>query len=130
MSYEINWNSNYVSFDYFGEVTPEDIVESNKEVYGDERFDDLRWELVSFDKADSVSFEPKQVRIIAYMDEAAAISNPRITVAFIGHTKILEAVEAAYETSRAQQCWAILHFESQEEALAHIEDSKGCSPSR
>ncbi len=130
MSYEVKWKSNYVSFDYFGEVTSEDIVESNKEVYGDRRFDDIRWKLVSFDKTDSVSFKSIHVRLIAHMDEAAAISNPRISIAFIGHTEILGMVEAAYGNTKAKHSWPILRFEFQEEALDHIEYCKCCSHSQ
>lgn len=130
MPYEIIWKSNYVFFDYSGDVTSEDIVESNKVVYGDPRFDDLSWELVSFDKAISINSKPSHVRLIAYMDNAAARCNPYISVAFIGNSKILQEVEAAYSTTNAEQTWPIVHFESREEAIAYISKGKGCTHSR
>ncbi|MDQ8181545.1 hypothetical protein [Pelagicoccus sp. SDUM812005] len=120
MPYKIIWNSSYVCFDYYGKVTSEDIVESNKEVYGDPRFDELRWELVSFDETESVAFKPANVRLIAYMDEAAARSNPYISVAFIGKTSILKEVEEAYANTGAKPTWPVFSFESREEALEYI----------
>ena len=130
MPYKINWKPSYVSFDYFGAVSSEDIIESNKEVYGDERFDTLRWELVSFDETETVAFKTANVRLIAYMDEAAARSNPRISVAFVGKTDILKQVEDAYAATGAKPTWPVLHFDSREEAIAHIIESERHASSR
>ncbi|MDQ8187125.1 hypothetical protein [Pelagicoccus sp. SDUM812002] len=130
MPYRINWKSSYVLFEYFGKVTCADIVESNKEVYGDERFDDLRWELVSFDEAESVAFKENSIRLIAYMDQAAARSNPHITVAFQGTTKILKEVEVAYSNTGSKPTWPVVHFETREEALAYLTESEECADKR
>jgi hypothetical protein len=130
MPYKIHWKPNYVSFDYFGEVTSEDIIESNKRVYGDSRFDELRWELVSFDDTGTVDFKTTNVRLIAYMDQAAARSNPHITVAFIGKTEILKEVQAAYAKTNMESAWPVIHFDSQAEAIAHIAKHEGAAISR
>lgn len=120
MPYDITWGDSYVSFEYYGAVTSRDIVASNQEVYGDERFDELRWELVSFDRTESVEFDPANIRLIAYMDQAAALSNPRITVAFIGKTEIIKEVETAYSKIGVESSWATLHFDTRQEAVAYI----------
>lgn len=120
MPYKVTWKPNYVSFDYFGIVTSQDIIQSNQEVYGDERFDKLHWQLVSFDETESVQFEPANIRLIAYMDQAAARSNPKITVAFVGKTKILEEVATAYAETNIEPVWSIIQFDSREEAVSYI----------
>lgn len=120
MPYRITWNPKYVVFEDLGIVTSEDIIESNKQVYGDERFDELSWELVSFDEADSVSFIPSNIRLVAYMDKAAARSNPKITVAFVGESQILEDIEKAYADVLAHTSWPVIRFDSADEAVAYI----------
>ncbi len=120
MPYKITWEPTYVSFDYHGEVSSEDIIESNKEVYGDPRFDQIRWELVSFDETESITFTNANIRLIAYMDQAAARSNPHISVAFVGKTKILQEVEDAYSNTGVEPIWPLLHFDNREEAIAYI----------
>lgn len=130
MPYQITWNHNYVAFDYYGRVTDEDIIESNKEVYGDVRFDELRWELVSFDRTESVAFKESNIRLIAYMDKAAARSNPRITVAFVGKTEILNDVQEAYANTQADPVWPVVHFESRKDAVAYINQDDGYATAR
>ena len=120
MPYTIKWERDYVLFEYFGEVSSEELIESNKVVYGDARFDDLRWELVYFDLADSVSFDERTIQYIAYMDLAAARSNPNVTVAFVGQTEILERIESLYAKTGSNPVWPIFRFDSCEEAIAYI----------
>lgn len=120
MPYRINWQDTYIVFEYFGKVTSADIRESNQEVYGDSRFDNLKWELVLFDKADSVEFRESDIRLIAYMDKAAARSNPYIKVAFVGTNKVLDQVKKLYSKSENAVPWPVLEFESYDRAIAQI----------
>lgn len=124
MPYKINWETRYVSFEYFGVVTSEDIISSNQQVYGDSRFDSLRWQLVSFDKTESIAFKTSDIRLIAYMDKAASHTNPNITVAFVGKTKILEEVAAEYDAVSTSTNWPLLHFESCEEAISYFHQTQ------
>ena len=120
MPFEIKWGKDYVLFEYFGKVSSLELVNSNKLVYGDERFDNLKWELVHFDRAESVSINEKDIRLIAYMDKAAARSNPHITVAFIGQTETLEQIEAQYKNAGSPPVWPLVRFDSYEDAVSYI----------
>lgn len=120
MPFEIKWNRDFVLFDYFGKVTSRELVKSNELVYGDSRFDSLRWELVHFDRAENVKIVERDIRLIAYMDQAAFRSNPNITVAFIGKTSVLDDVEKLYRISGSAPTWPQIHFESYDEAIAYI----------
>ncbi|EDY83825.1 hypothetical protein VDG1235_3452 [Verrucomicrobiia bacterium DG1235] len=123
MPYRISWKPHYVIFQYYGCVTSEDIIESNKQVYGDPRFDDLRWELVNFDQTESVAFRPQDIRLIAFMDKAAAHSNPHITIAFVGKTEVLDEAVKAYDSAGAHPSWQTVHFDSEDEAIKYITQS-------
>lgn len=124
MPYTLFWKERYVVFEYFGEVSSDDLIASNQEVYGDERFDSLRWQVVLFDATETVAFNNTKIRLIAYMDQAAAQSNPHITIAFVGTSETLETVEAAYSVVSANPVWPLLRFDSREEAIAYISQSE------
>lgn len=123
MSYRINWGKRYVIFEYYGDVTAHDILESNQIVYGDERFDSLRWELVCFDEAESISFEQVSIRIVAHMDHGAAISNPNITVIFVGTSETLNQVNRCYAQVDGPRKWPVKTCETREQAIALMESS-------
>lgn len=107
-------------FEYFGEMTAEDVLESNREVYGDPCFDDLRWQVVFMDGVESVKFEEQSIKAIAYMDRAAARSNSRIRVAFVGDSALLKELHATYARFVKEEPWPVLRFPSREAAFEHI----------
>lgn len=121
MPYRLIWGKRHVLFNYSGNVTSADVIESNHLVYGDERFDNLRWQIVSFDAADSIDFSEEDVKRIAFMDHAAAQSNPRITVIFCGPPDLLQNAGITYAEATHENLWPILVVESEAEALETIE---------
>lgn len=121
MPYHLKWDGDRVAFHFSGDVSSQDIVESNQRVYGDPRFDDIRWQLVFFDEATSASFKAEDVRLVAYMDGAAATSNPRVTVVFIGSGEVMNQVETTYSQAKAEPPWPVLTFDSRAEAISYIE---------
>lgn len=121
MPYRINWGKRYVVFAYYGDVTANDILESNQIVYGDERFDALRWEFVCFDEAETISFTRESVRVVAYMDQGAAISNPNITVVFVGASETLDKVNSCYAQVDGQRKWTVKSCETRDQAIELME---------
>ena len=71
MPHTLSQNSKQVLFEYFGLVTTDDILTSNSDVYGDPRFDELRWQIVLFDRVSRVNYFKKDVKKIAFLDMAA-----------------------------------------------------------
>lgn len=120
MPYRLEWEDKHVIFEYFGEVTANDFLHSNQVVYGDERFDHLRWQIVAFDEVTSWDFSPQTVKHIRYMDNAAALTNPQITVCFVGASEKIEEIGTAYVEAGAEQTWPVLHFETMEAAIEHV----------
>lgn len=116
MPYSIHWHDRAVVFAYSKTVTSQDLLLSNQEVYGDERFDRLRWQLVFFDEVEGVEFSPSDIKLIAYMDRGAAISNPNITVAFVGESALLDEVRKIYATHAKTPAWPVTIFQSRESA--------------
>ncbi|MBK1880421.1 hypothetical protein [Pelagicoccus mobilis] len=124
MPFNVTWKKKFVLFEYFGDVSSSELIESNQDVYGDQRFDDLNWELVYFDKADSVELDERTIQFIAYMDLAASRSNPDIIVAFVGQTEVLDKIETLYSNIGKDPVWPVIRFDSCEEAIAYITQSE------
>lgn len=123
MPYRITWKDKLIVFEYYGKVTSADIRESNQQAYGDSRFDSLKWELVLFDEAETVEFKESDIRLIAYMDKAAAQSNPYITVVFAGKSEAMEQIQELYSKMDSAAPWPVVSFDSYESAIAHISEN-------
>lgn len=128
MPYQLTWDDRLVLFDYYGEMTSQDILRSNRIVYGDSRFDRLRWQLVCVDRVNSVNFHKKDVQRIAYMDKAAALANARISVVFAGNSDLLQEIYSLYTKYIESDPWPVYYFESREAAMQYIKDSETESP--
>ena len=124
MPYQLTWDDHLVIFDYVGEMTSQDVLRSNRIVYEDPRFDQLRWQLVCVDRVHSISFHKKDVKHIAYMDKAAALANPRISIAFAGHSSLLQEIYSLYAEYIESDPWPVFYFDSREDAMQHIKDSE------
>lgn len=123
MPFRLEWKRAQVVFHYLGLVTSDDILSSNREVYGDARFDDLRWEVVLFDKVTRVEYTKNDVKMIAYLDRAAYRSNPNIMVLFVGDSELLENLHKEYAMYENEQFWPIFHMESRDGVWKHIDEA-------
>lgn len=104
----------------------DDIIASNRQVYSDPRFDDIRYQLVDFRDVHEFEIpEPDdvldQLRIVAGLDRAAAKSNPHICIAVLTQDEAFEALAAFYESEMMDSPWAIRVFSDTNTAHHWIE---------
>ncbi|WPJ97308.1 hypothetical protein SH580_06255 [Coraliomargarita algicola] len=83
MPYTTTWRSNGIIWTYTGVLTGEDLLNSNFEIFGDERFDDIRYQIVDLTAVEKVEVTQNHMRKVAHLDMAAARSNPRVKIAVI-----------------------------------------------
>ena len=84
MAYTLNWNSkDIVYWTYSGDVTGDEIVESTKTIYGDPRFDHIKFKIVDFLDTTSISMTKRHLDMVSSFHRAAAISNPHIKNAIL-----------------------------------------------
>ena len=119
MGFSLKWYPNLIHFHYHGTVTGQDILQSNLAVYGDARFDDLRWEVASFDQGCAIEATFESVRQIAYFDRAAAKSNPRIRILLAGDKRIQKTIYENYAEHAFDGGWEVTTFETCADAFAH-----------
>jgi hypothetical protein len=120
MPYRLEWFPHLVLFHYTGTVTSEEILQSNLAVYGDSRFDELRWEVAYFEPGTILRTEAVTLKRLAYLDRAASKTNPSVKVLLVGDQGIQEQVYQSYAEHADPNGWEVIAFETLEEAYAHL----------
>ena len=83
MPYTTTWQNHGIAWTYSGVLTGKELLNSNLEIFGDERFDDIRYQIVDLTAVDSIEVTEKHMRKIAHLEMAAARTNPRMHVAVV-----------------------------------------------
>ena len=81
--YKLEWESKGAYWKYYGDVSGREIIEASKIIYGDPRFDDLKYKLVDFLDTESIQIGINEITEIAVQHKAAAITNPNIKTAIV-----------------------------------------------
>jgi hypothetical protein len=126
MPYTIEWRRQGLIWRFEGVVTSEEALQSNQELYGDDRFDLARYQVADFSAVERIEFTPSVVKQIAYLDRAAAISNPRLKVAIVASPEILEEYMKVYEAYAPATQWKVRLCETRDDAEAWLRE-EGCS---
>lgn len=127
MPYEAIWEDKGIYWKYQGILTGDDLLQSNMNIYGDSRFDNLRYQLVDMLDVESFDVETEAMEAVTAMDEAASQTNPSLIIAVVSaHIQAKQLVEL-YETTTGGAPWETEIFESVEEARAWITSKFGIS---
>jgi len=117
MSYTITWEEAGVIWRYEGTLTGEELIQSNLDIYGDSRFDSLRYEIVDLRGVTDFQVKPQHMRKIAFLDRAAAQSNSHIKVAVVTESEAGKEMNDQYTNSAPEPHWQTRTFESYDEAI-------------
>ena len=121
MPYEIEWTKKGVRWKFFGIVTSEEALQSNLAIYGDSRFDTIRYQIADFSEVEELRLDEKDMKKIAFLDKAAARSNARISVAIIAPSVRAKQILADYAKYSYDTPWNTKLFETAEDAGNWIE---------
>ena len=121
MPYTTTWNRQGVVWTYSGVLTGQEALQSNLEIYGDERFDDLHYQIADFTAVTDNQISDLHTKKIAYLDRAAAQTNPNIKVAIV--MKDVEHLNTAdvYSELSKHSPWELKVCHSLEEAQAWVQ---------
>ncbi len=120
MSYQIEWNANTVIWTYTGRLTGEELLQSNMEIYGDERFDNLRYQIVDLRAVEAFVVDDHHMRKIAHLDRAAAYTNPKIRVAVVTRDQTGESMTDTYIAQSPESHWPTQTFYDFDEAARWV----------
>lgn len=117
MSYTITWEEAGIIWRYEGTLTGEELIQSNLDIYGDSRFDSLRYQIVDLRQVAEFQVNPQHMRKIAFLDKAAANSNPHIRVAVVCENESADKMTSQYLASVTETHWKTKNFENYDEAI-------------
>lgn len=120
MPYQTIWRDRGVEWRYSGVLTGSELLASNEAIYGDPRFDDLRWQLVDLSDVTGFDVSERNMKFLAHFDAAAARTNPKIRVAVIApHSGACEITDFYQQHSR-EISWETQQFTTREAAEAWL----------
>ncbi len=123
MAYTTTWTDRGVIWKYSQQLTGSEAIESNMSIYGDPRFDELRYQILDLREVTENQFHDTEMRRLAYLNAAAARTNSRIRVALIANESTGLEIAQNYLEQMVQSPWEHRHFDTFETALAWGQDN-------
>lgn len=118
MPYSTTWERHGVIWTYWGVVSGEDILRSNQEIYGDERFDRMTFQIVDLTRVERFDVSHDDMLVMAANDRAAALTNPRVKVAVVTTSEVTRQLSLVYELENRSSSWEQRTFATVAEARA------------
>jgi hypothetical protein len=124
MPYSTSWEASGVLWTFYGEVTGDEILRANREIYGDPRFHRLTYQLVDLTGVERFDVTEDDMAMIAVHDRAAARSKPHIRVAVAAADESIKDLSAFYDAVMVGSPWHQRIFDSMSEAREWLDGSR------
>ena len=118
MSLSIHWQDKGVVDRQQGHLKLEDVLESVGLVHGDERFDDLRYQIIDLTGMTTFDFQDDDAHMVAALDRVSARTNPYQKIAIVVTQPAFIPLAQAYVSSISPAFAEARHFTELNEALA------------
>jgi len=118
MPKKVDWNSDSALITYSGQITLQDLRDVGREIYGDQRLDDIDYILVDLKAADLSQLTFDHTKIAASVDSVSSRYKPVLKLALIINGEgQRRACESYIEYSKSfQSTWSFAIFTNFEEA--------------
>jgi len=117
MSVKVQWLAGGFYRQFTGIVLAEEIKSTNDLLYGDHRFDDLRYHVADFLDVEDVVINELDLKVLAALDSAAAKSNNKIKLAIAVREPRLIDLVAHYKVESRADGWLVEIFDELEPAM-------------
>lgn len=121
MPYRLDWENEGVSLVYSGDVSEDDIIESNLEIYDDQRFENIRYQIVDMLNASSIAFTENAMHQVSDLDAKAASWNPGVRVAIVSASGQIDRLVRVYGNNMTDSPWETATFDGYEAARAWLD---------
>ena len=105
MPYVSNWEENGVYCTFVGKVTGTELIQCNNDIYGDKRFDDIRYQLFDMLSVTEIAITDEGILMVAACDKAAALTNPAVKCALVATNEIIHAFSRLYQKGIKKSPW-------------------------
>lgn len=120
MPYTITWMPDGVLIRLSGQITFEENMKFNGEIYGDARFESLRYEIGDYREVTKFHVSEKETTVIANLERQSARWNSHVKMAHITRDPDIIKLIRQYEEAMANTQWDFGLFETMEEAEAWV----------
>ncbi len=119
MEYELKWHDNNIVVKFEGNVTYENIVNVDNYIFGDSRFDSMKFAIFDFSKVNNVIITKEELSIISVLDSGASRWNKKLNLIFITNenNNFVHETVITYTNLMKENSWEIKHFLKLEDAL-------------
>ena len=115
MPHKLFWENAGVYWKYYGNVTGREVVETSTSIYGDQRFDSLKYKMVDFLDVERMEIGDEELALIAFQHRSVERSNPYLKTAIV--IKPLGAeVANKFASYFSGSFWEVRVFHEREEA--------------
>ena len=123
MPYTTEWEDHGVYWRYWGIVSGKELINSNLDIYGDERFDRMKYQIVDLTRVSSFNVTRDDMLKVAAYDRAAALSNPRVKVAVIAQSTAIKSLTTLYDAENIESPWETRLFDTLDQARSWAEST-------
>jgi hypothetical protein len=120
MAYTTEWETQGVLWRYSGIVDGTELINSNLDIYGDERFDQMKYQIVDLTRVSAFNVTRDEMLKIAAYDRAASLSNPFVKVAVVAKITAIKALTVLYDAENIKSPWETRIFDTVDQARAWI----------
>ena len=107
MAYATHWEKAGIRWVFTVDVTDQDLILANTDLYDDPRFPALKYEIVDFLNVTKFSATSDTIRRVSKMDRAAAEKNPNVKVAILTTKALMTGLSRMYEMSAGDTPWKV-----------------------
>ena len=117
MSFKIDWKDSNVIVSFAKNFTFKDSFEANNLIYGDSRFDNMKYQLADFSKIEKAEFTEKEIKIISALEKSSTNWNNYVKLAIVKSTSVcLSYIIDPYLETMKSTNWEIKLFKDRIEA--------------
>jgi len=117
MPNSIEWIGSNIIVSFEGTLTAKEIMEVDDLIYGDVRFDTMKFQIFDYSKISKLEINEIESEVIGTLDKTASVWNKRLKVAVVSDNKIINNLTDKYKKALHGSLWKVKNFTSKEEAL-------------
>ena len=125
MPYKLDWEHNGIYWKYYGNVSGKEIIEASTAIYGDQRFDSLKYKLVDFLDVENIKMDKDEVALIAFQHRSAERSNPYVKNAIVIKPSGCEMANN-FAAFFSDSSWDVQLFQNLDEANNWLDRKQPC----
>lgn len=122
MPYRTTWEKRGILWEFYGDVTAQEIEDANDEFYSDGRSDTAKYQIIDALKVTSVEWSERDIKVIAAYDLGAAHVIKNLKVAYVAvDEEFTVKLEKYIDISRKlNSSWQFKGFQEMSSARAWI----------